>query len=272
MAVTDTPTKSSRVLALRGVFLDPLSRIEAGRWFLLALAGFLVGQILGAVFASSTAALLGKSSQLTAISHMAAPPTWYVAASLVGLWTGFIGAAVVALRYASPLDRRLGFAFRWMDLWGIAIGIGLQVFVGLLYRPFLHHTKNFDAPIQKLTGGSHGVTYALILFMTVVGAPVAEEIFFRGLLLRSLTGAATSMSKARARTIGIVIAVVVDGLLFAASHGELMQLPGLALVGIVLSCVFLWTGRLGMSMVTHISFNGIAMAAYASTGTVLWLH
>jgi membrane protease YdiL (CAAX protease family) len=224
------------------------------------------------VFASAVAAFLGKSSQLTAISHAASPPTWYVASSLIGLWAGFIGAAIVALRYASPIHRKLGLSFRLVDLWGVVIGVSLQIVVGLLYKPFLHHTKNFDAPIQKLTGGSHGFAYGLIIVLTVFGAPVAEEIFFRGVLLRSLTGFASSLSRPQARTIGIALAVVLDGFLFAASHGELAQLPGLALVGIVLSCLYLWTGRLGMSVLTHISFNGIAMVAYASSGVVWWLH
>ena len=71
--------------------------------------------------------------------------------------------------------------------------------------------------------------------------------------------------------LNIVVAVLLDGLLFGASHAELAQLPGLVAVGVVLSLCYVWTGRLGLSILTHVGFNSVAIAAYTS-GVVLWLH
>jgi membrane protease YdiL (CAAX protease family) len=164
-------------------------------------------------------------------------------------------------------------SFRPLDLLGIVVGIGLQLFIGLLYLPFRSHLKHFDAPITKLTGSSHGGGYLVIVLLTVFLAPAAEEIFFRGLLLRSLVGVFSTSKAASTRRVALAAAVVLDGLLFGLSHGEMAQLPGLALVGVVLSLLFLRTGRLGTSMVTHMSFNAVAVASYASSsGLILWLH
>ena len=61
-----------------------------------------------------------------------------------------------------------------------------------------------------------------------------------------------------ARTLGVGSAVVVDGLLFGLAHGELEQLAGLALFGMLLAFVSYRTGRLGMNMVAHATFNPVA--------------
>jgi membrane protease YdiL (CAAX protease family) len=272
--VTDEETiEPPRPSVWRGAFAEPLSRLEAGRWLLLAFGGFLVGQVTSTVVVLVVAQVLGHASELSAIASSSSPPEWYVVASLLGLWVGFLGAPALAIRYAGPVRRRLGLRFEPIDLIGIGIGLLLQLAVGLLYRPFIQHLKHFNAPITKLAGASHGGGYALIVVLTVFGAPIAEEIFFRGMLLRSLTGFATSLSGASARKVAVGGAVLLDGLAFAASHGELAQLPGLVLVGVVLSLLFLRTGRLGMSILTHMSFNAVAIASYsASGGLILWLH
>jgi membrane protease YdiL (CAAX protease family) len=143
--------------------------------------------------------------------------------------------------------------------------------IGLAYRPFLHHLNNFDAPIQKLTGGSHGAMYAVVIAMTVLGAPLFEELFFRGVLLQAMVGFSLAVFRKTSVGLSIAVAVLFDGLLFGASHAELAQLPGLVAVGGVLSLCYLWTGRLGLSILTHVGFNSVAIAAYSS-GVVLWLH
>ncbi len=273
-SVTEEPTLAlTGPLVDQGVFAEHLERSEAVRWLLLAISGFVVGEIVSTVTVLVTANLTGNSAELSSIIRSSSPPEWYVISGLVGLWVGFLGAPLVAIRWGGPLRRHLGVSFRPLDLLGVVVGIGLQLVVGLLYEPFRSHLRHFDAPITKLTGSSHGGGYFAIIVLTVFFAPAAEEIFFRGLLLRSLVGLFTTAKGAATRRWGLVIAVLLDGLLFGLSHGEMAQLPGLALVGVVLSLLFLRTGRLGTSMVTHMSFNAVAVASYASSsGLILWLH
>ncbi len=51
------------------------------------------------------------------------------------------------------------------------------------------------------------------------------------------------------------------GVLFGLAHAESLQLLGLAVFGVILSLVSYVTGRLGMNMVAHATFNLLAVAA-----------
>jgi membrane protease YdiL (CAAX protease family) len=54
-------------------------------------------------------------------------------------------------------------------------------------------------------------------------------------------------------------AVVLSACLFALAHGEALQFVGLALFGVVLALVLRRTQRLIPSVITHVSFNAVAM-------------
>jgi uncharacterized protein len=245
-------------------------------WLILAIVGFAVGQIVAGLATIVAAGAAGKSSQLSAIANMSVPPEWYVASSLIGLWVGFFGAPWLAsrIRGSRGLAADFGLAFRPIDVVGIAIGVGGQIVVSALYAPFIHDLKNFNAPTQKLTGAAHGGGFVVIAIFTVIGAPFFEELFFRGLLLRGLLrffapAGGNVASRGAARTVAVVAAVVVDGVLFGLAHAEWEQLAGLALFGMALAVVSYRTGRLGMNMVAHASFNLVAIVALASTNGTL---
>jgi membrane protease YdiL (CAAX protease family) len=254
-----------------GPFLDrrgvpPVDRSAAWRWFFYALIGLVVGELCGAVFGAVAGDLAGKNAaQMARITSASVPPEWYVISTLVGLWVGFFGAPWLASRTRGTrhLWADLGVRFRWIDLWGVAIGVGAQIVIALLYAPFQHDIHDFNGPSQKLTGGAHGTGFLVVALATVFLAPFMEELFFRGLLFKSLARlfAPGSAGTPRRRGVGIVLAVVVDGLLFGLTHGEWVQLAGLALFGMALAAVFYRTGRLGMSMVAHASFNLVAIVA-----------
>ena len=263
--------------AASGPFLDtpgipPWTRKQAWNWFLFALGGFVVGQIGAAVFGEVAGSVAGKSStQMSRIISAAVPPEWYVVATLVGLWIGFIGAPWLASRTQGTRHflSDLGVRFRWIDVVGIGIGVAGQIAVGVLYAPFQHDIHNFNAPSEKLTGASHGGGFLVIALGTVVLAPVMEELFFRGLLFKALVRICTPAraTAGRARAAGVVLAVVLDGLLFGLAHGEWVQLAGLAFFGVVLAVVSYRTGRLGMNMVAHGSFNLVAILSILHSGS-----
>ncbi len=241
----------------------PASRSAAWTWLLFAALGFLAGQILAVIAVSVAAAVSGNLRDLTAITHLSEPPTWYIVSTLIGLWAGFFGAGWLSswTQGTHSLVRDLGLRFRWIDLVGIPIGIGGQFLVALMYVPIASHVHNFNqrfsAPSQRLVGGSHGLGYAVIALCTVIGAPFFEELFFRGVLLRSLARLFGNFLG----WVGPALAMIVTGVLFGLAHAESLQLLGLAVFGIILSFVSYRTGRLGMNMVAHASFNLVALAA-----------
>ncbi len=241
----------------------PATRSAAWLWLLFAALGFLGGQIVAVVFVSITAAASGNVHSLSAIARLSEPPTWYIVSTLFGLWIGFFGASWLAsaVRGTGSLVRDLGLRFRVIDLIGIPIGIGGQILVGIVYLPIADHVHNFNqrfnAPGQRITGASHGLGYALVVLCTVVGAPFFEELFFRGLLLRALARLFGTIG----RWVGPALAIAVSGILFGLAHAESLQLLGLAIFGVILGFVSYRTGRLGMNMVAHATFNGMALLA-----------
>ena len=256
-------------------WVPPQTKRQGWLWLVYAVVGFLAGQVGALVFGFVAGAIAGKSTtQMQAIATAAVPPEWYVMATLLGLWIGFIGAPWLASRNQGTghFARDLGLRFRVIDLVGIAIGIGGQIIVAVMYAPFQHDIHDFNGPSQKLTGGSHGGGFVIIAIATVVFAPAMEELFFRGLLLKALVRLLTPLRAAgRARAAGVVLAVILDGLLFGLAHGEWVQLAGLATFGAILAAVSYRTGRLGMNMVAHATFNLVAILAIAFGGSTI-LH
>ena len=88
-----------------------------------------------------------------------------------------------------------------------------------------------------------GDYWLLIAFglMIAVGAPIAEELAFRGLFFAAL----------RKHGVGPVLSVVITAVAFALFHLEPARLGVLVTIGLVLGIVRLRTGSLGASMVAH---------------------
>ena len=182
------------------------------------------------------------------------PLVWLTAVQ-VPLWAGLVGAPLLARRAGLDWRAQLGWRMRPSDIGiGAAIGIALQLVVlPLLYLPIFRLFGDLDVegPARSLmdqVGGS--VDVVAVAVMTVVGAPIAEEIFYRGLLqgaLRDRLGPAA----------GIAIASVV----FAASHFQLVQFPALLLVGVVHGVMVWRTGRLGPAIWSHVFFNAVTVVS-----------
>jgi uncharacterized protein len=171
----------------------------------------------------------------------------------IPLWAGLLGVPLWAARRkgnGARLD--FGLQARWLDApLGLAIGVVLQLLVlPALYYPIFWltdiDTDDVSAPAEELTSqATGGFGVFLLLLLVVVGAPIAEEVFYRGLLLRSLTK----------RGLGTVAAVVISAGIFALSHLQLIQLPALLVFGLVSGGLAMRTGRLGPSIWTHVGFN-----------------
>lgn len=147
----------------------------------------------------------------------------------------------------------LGLKTKVRDAAAIVVGIVTQLAALLLYLPlyWVGATSPDDVgkPAQDLTDKAHDTkgVVLLVLFVVIV-APVVEEIFFRGLALRSLE-----------HKYGEMWAIVGSAALFAAVHFEPLQFPALFLFGLVAGLLAMRTGRLGPGIWAHIAFNGMAV-------------
>ena len=188
--------------------------------------------------------------------------------SQIGLWTGMVGAAVMAShrKGAGTLAEDFGLKGKWSDIGlGLVVALGVQLLVlpaiAYLLRPLLGEPE-VSGPVQELLDKSQGLAFAGLILSVAVGAPIVEELFFRGLLLRSLQ-----------RRVPDWAAVVVSAVAFGIAHGSALPVDAVLLVmisltvfGAILAVLAIRTGRLGPSIVTHAVFNLFTLLYLTFTG------
>ena len=174
------------------------------------------------------------------------------------LWAGLVGVPWWATATkGNGLRHDLGVHVERPDIGrGILLGLVTQlVLVPLLYLP-IQLVDDFDAdelsePARELTDRAANAADTIALVVIVgIGAPIAEEIFYRGLLQRSLL-----------RRTRPWLAIGITSVVFAASHLQPLQFPALVLFGVVAGVVAHRTGRLGPAIVMHLVFNLTAVTS-----------
>lgn len=211
-----------------------------------ALLG-LLGLIVGAV-----AALV-----LSVIVYLPTGSTPFaVLGSEAGLWSAFFGTSVlVSHRFGTGrLRDDYGLDFRPSDL-----GTGLLSFVvclvvaGAVGSLFVK-TKLQGTNTKIISGARHDVVgLALVAGIATIGAPIFEELFFRGLMRRSLE-----------TRFGATQAVWLQAVVFSLGHyqvgmglGNVSVIAGTFALGVVLGYTALVSKRLAPGMIAHALFNGL---------------
>jgi len=165
------------------------------------------------------------------------------------------------VRWRGGLARRLlGARPSWSDL-GLAVWI-VGSAVPPLYALSGAVAQVFPPPDSQLEIYRALVPRGWLDVMTggvavLVVAPLAEEILFRGLLLRAFAG-----------LVWLPIAVLSGGLLFGASHGSLWSLLPLSGLGILLGLLVWRTRALAAAWLGHGLFNLVAYAELCVTHDV----
>jgi hypothetical protein len=242
--------------------VPPPGRPGTGRepgWGLAdAAIGFLVALLASTL---ATAVVLGVTGRTADSSDDL--PLSLVALLQVPLWLGLAGAPVLAARRKGRgVVEDFAFRSTLADVpIGLVVGALTQaVLVPLLYLPllrFLDDDLDVSAPARSLTERATGVGVVLLILVVAVGAPVVEELFYRGLLLRSLE-----------RRLGPAPALWVSAILFGLSHFQLLQLPALVMFGLVAGWLAQRRGRLGPAIWAHVAFNAWTVAFLLGAATV----
>ena len=206
------------------------------------VAAFLVGQVVSTlILAASGAESVDEVPIPTLFAAVVA--TWI--AYLVGMWAASqrAGSGDVVEDYAIRV--------RAVDVLGVPIGVLAQlVLVPLVYLPLrsiwpeTFSDDRLSETAEKLVDRASGGTMALLVVMVCVGAPIVEELVYRGLLQRSL-----------AARFEHVLAWLAASAWFAAIHFRPVEYPGLFAFGLVAGACLMVTGRLGMPIATHVAFN-----------------
>jgi CAAX protease family protein len=216
-------------------------------WY--AGVGFLVALILTLIVVGIVAAATGAATD-------DANPTFTVVATfLQGVI--FIGTAVMFASFAGkPSPRQFGLrpARFWPTVGWAALGLFSFYLLAALYTAIVQ--PDAEQTVAQDLGADQGTLGRIAAgFMIICIAPVAEEFFFRGFFYRAL----------RSRY-SILVAALIDGLLFGAIHWDfssadaLLIVPPLAALGFMFCLVYERTGSLYPVIALHALNNAIAFA------------
>jgi membrane protease YdiL (CAAX protease family) len=220
-------------------------RVAAGAW---ALAWVVGGVVLNGAVLAAMGADLG-SLTITEI-----------AVSSAMMWAAFAVALVVVSRRHGSGDLLVDYrvAVRPVDLFAIPAGVAAQLaLIPALYWPLQQiwpDTFSNDELAQRaedLVGRASGGQVVLLVVVVAVGAPLFEELVYRGLIQRSLSAG-----------LGPWAGLLVAAAWFSLIHLAPVEYVGLFAAGLVFGLGLLFTDRLGPAVLAHMAFNvtGLVLA------------
>jgi uncharacterized protein len=224
-------------------------------WY--AGVGFLVALI-------ATLVVVGIVAVITGASTSEENPTFTVVATfLQGVI--FIGTAVLFASFAGK-PRAEHFGLRrtrfWPTVGWAALGLVSFYAVAALYTAIVQ--PDAEQTVAQDLGADQG-TLGMIAagFMVICVAPAAEEFFFRGFFYRAL----------RSRY-SVLVAALIDGLVFGIIHWDLstadglLIVPPLAALGFTFCLVYERTGSLYPVIALHALNNAIAFGVTVEDASV----
>lgn len=182
------------------------------------------------------------------------------------LWLALIGGPVLFTRLKGngPVAD-LGWSLRVRDApLGVAVGVACQfLLVPLLSLPVVLLSdidqEEVARPARELADRATGPGVLVLVFVVVIAAPVAEELFFRGFLQGALDKRVSSASMRRWAV------PVITGVLFGLTHFQPVQFLPLAGFGIVLAELRRRSGDLSLCTWVHLGFNATTVAVLVLT-------
>ena len=121
------------------------------------------------------------------------------------------------------------------------ITLALGFFTTALVTLMAHNFESYQSVSDGITN-----SYSSILSMVsiIIIAPIFEEILFRGLIFNKLKD-----------NINIIVALIVQALIFGLIHGNPLQTIYTFILGIILAIFYIWTGSIWSNILCHMIYN-----------------
>ena len=224
----------------------------APRWgmpdIILGILAYLVGSFVGAL----AAVVLTDDRAVLVIG------------GLVGSWVGIIAFLFLISRVKGQGSFRDDFGFKvkgWDPLIGLGAGFfalfssgiaQLTVAAAIGTEP-KSNANDIFGPMEN-----NRVGMAIMAIMATIGAPLVEELLFRGLAVRAID-----------RRLGGIVAVLGSAVVFSLLHinppadgGTWATVPpliaGILVYGVIFAVLTRWFRRLGPAIFAHITINGLS--------------
>ncbi len=232
-----------RALVVRAAL--PRERYRGPAVLVLLILAICLSVPLGFIFAGDAEVLATGSGELSLVGSAILLTSTQVALLLLA-WllvlrpNALAGARLVE---SSGLGRAI-----WLGvLWGVPAWL-LASIVAAIASALLGQFGIQPEPeaAQQAIGLANPI---IAVVATVIIAPIAEELFFRGVAFNAWM-----------REYGARRAMVGSALLFALIHASLAALLPIFALGVALVLIYRRTGNLASSMAMHATFNGISVA------------
>ena len=179
------------------------------------------------------------------------PPAWQLMIAATLPWLAMAGWPILATaRRGNGARVDLGLRLTWADLgFGAIGGVTAWILLGVVALATLALTGDFTSAAGEVAADlvRDGNRLWLIAFALAIalGAPIVEEIFFRGLFYSAL----------RKRGLHDAWVILITAVTFAALHFEPVRLPILLAMGLVTGVLRWRTRALGAPIVAHVMVN-----------------
>ncbi len=226
------------------------ARSAVATWFACFLAGNIAAPLAIVLVGQGD---VDVSSQPIWVLAMVSVITWSI--SLWGV------ARLCRIHAARSLRQAMQIRFSPRDALGVPLGVASQlILVPVVMLPLRLLFPDSFSPekIEKratdLVDNATGAWMIVLVLVVVVGAPLVEEIVYRGMLQGSIS---TALGRSRA--------LVLVAAWFAAIHFVPVEFVGLFAFALVLGWVFERNEALGMNIITHMAFNATGLVLVALT-------
>jgi len=246
------------------VFWNPAERRLRAPWrlllhvLLLAAGTLVIGLPLSLPFALISAAEGPQPAEGAGTYY---PPSVALPWSLAALVGALLSTSVAALL----LDRRRldGLGLRMSAVWAADLGFGLALGVAMVAEVFVIEARMGWVEVTgfgALAGGPAAFGAQLIVSAVIfVCVGVYEELITRGYQMTNLAEGLTSRTWGACG--GVVAGLVVSSIVFGAAHyanpgASPLAIANITLAGaLLLGLAYALTGRLGLSIGLHVSWN-----------------
>jgi len=242
--------------------------VGGGFWLLGNLAAAMTAVVVAGAFGWDLAATSGDGADVGRASIQIASggavdadvvPIWGTAIFQIPFWAALLFAPVVVTRGWRAMIEHYRVTVRWRSVpLGLASGLACQIAVlPVLYWLLFSVLGDADvgAPARALAARAHGTLgVAVFVVFVVIAAPIAEELAFRGLLLRALE-----------QLLSPIVALLISSVVFAAVHFQVVQFPGLLVFGLVAGALAQRTRGLMAPIAAHMAFNAVAAVTVLTT-------
>jgi len=222
--------------------------------------------VIPTVLGVAASVIVGRTLYSFVYFHLGHSPT----AAIASMYIPLFGGMAATCRYVSRkfgtgrFAADFGWTFRGTDVWRGLLILVIANIAAAIVTVVARQDQISDRTSRELRIGVSQLPVSALFVLAlsaIIAAPLLEEIAFRGILQRSLTG-----------VVGVWWAVAIQAVLFGLYHfapelgrDNFAENLGRAVVGFVFGVATMRWRRLGPSTVAHVLVNSFFVLAVVST-------